>query len=79
MLKPITYSLNNHKQLPVYDYNDIIKYEPDHIELWFERNDIIIIDCQKITEKTTEINAEFEYLNQVLNTINKLEEELNIK
>ncbi len=79
MLNPITYSLNNHNQLPVYDYNDIVKYDPNNIEQWFDRQDIIIIDCQQLNTNATEINSEFEYLTKVLDTINKLEDDLNLK
>jgi len=74
MLQPIAYSLNTNNNIPIYDINQIIENEGNKIEEWLNKKDIIVIDIKKIKEEDE--NKELNVLNELLETIDKLEQGL---
>jgi hypothetical protein len=74
MLTPVTFSLNTNNNKPIYDFNDILSNEPEKLEEWLNRTDIIIADFKKVQNQN--VNEEVDILTDLLSTIDKLEEEL---
>ena len=74
MILPLTYSLNHTKQLPVYLLADIIRFDPQNVEEWLNRNDVIIMDIPK--QETEENVLDLE---KTLLLIDELEESFKIK
>ncbi len=71
MVNPIGYSLNKRSK-PIYDLKDILDQDSSKIDGWLDRDDIIILELKKV-EPNVEIEDEFDYLNNVLEEIDKLE------
>lgn len=79
MLLPITHTINNNFKKPLYDINDIIRLEPENIESWLDRDDVLIVNLEFLNNKEDDVKSELQSLEKLLNDIDNLEEEFKLK